>query len=116
MSTRADGKDAVLFCTLDITPHSSYCLFLSQQEKWLPTAKYRALADGDCGDGVTNPHPKDFVADKFWAQRRRLFSRFDEGVQLDKESWYSVTPEAVAEHIASRVVSAWPRRNLDERR
>lgn len=62
------------------------------------------LPNGDCGDGVLNPHPKDEVADKYWAQRRRLFSRFDEGVQLDKESWYSVTPEAIANHIANRIV------------
>jgi len=40
--------------------------------------------------------------DKYWAQRYRLFSRFDEGVQLDGESWYSVTPEKIAEHIAER--------------
>ena len=32
--------------------------------------------------------------------RYRLFSKFDHGVQLDDESWYSVTPEAIAMHIA----------------
>ena len=30
---------------------------------------------------------------KYWAQRYRLFSVYDEGVRLDPESWYSVTPE-----------------------
>ncbi|XP_077208505.1 trimethylguanosine synthase [Paroedura picta] len=40
---------------------------------------------------------------KYWAQRYRLFSRFDEGIQLDKEGWFSVTPEKIAEHIAERV-------------
>ena len=39
---------------------------------------------------------------KYWAQRYRLFSRYDEGVRLDPESWYSVTPEKIAEHIAER--------------
>jgi trimethylguanosine synthase len=63
------------------------------------------LPDGDCGDGITNPYPKDEVADKFWSQRRRLFTRFDEGIQLDKESWYSVTPEAIANHIAASMVA-----------
>jgi trimethylguanosine synthase len=63
------------------------------------------LPDGDCGDGITNPFPKDEVPDKFWSQRRRLFTRFDEGVQLDKESWYSVTPEAIANHIAASMVA-----------
>ncbi|NWU69371.1 TGS1 synthase, partial [Pterocles burchelli] len=40
---------------------------------------------------------------KYWAQRYRLFSRFDEGVKLDREGWFSVTPEKIAEHIAIRV-------------
>ena len=39
---------------------------------------------------------------KYWAQRYRLFSKYDEGVKLDQESWYSVTPEKIAEHIADR--------------
>lgn len=58
------------------------------------------MPDGDCGDGVKNPFPKNIVADKFWAQRKRLFSLFDEGIKLDQESWYSVTPEAIANHQA----------------
>ncbi|KAL3284722.1 hypothetical protein HHI36_018867 [Cryptolaemus montrouzieri] len=39
---------------------------------------------------------------KYWMRRFSLFSRFDEGVKLDKESWYSVTPEIVAKHTAQR--------------
>lgn len=31
-----------------------------------------------------------------------IFYRFDEGIQLDKESWFSVTPENVAWHIANK--------------
>ena len=65
---------------------------------------YKPLPNGDCGDGISNPHPKEEVPDKFWAQRRRLFSRYDDGIRLDKESWYSVTPEAIADHIAKRMV------------
>ncbi|KAK3534226.1 hypothetical protein QTP86_007028 [Hemibagrus guttatus] len=40
---------------------------------------------------------------KYWAQRYRLFSRFDEGIKLDHEGWFSVTPEKIAKHIAQRV-------------
>ncbi|XP_056148903.1 trimethylguanosine synthase-like [Lampris incognitus] len=40
---------------------------------------------------------------KYWAQRYRLFSRFDEGIKLDREGWFSVTPERIAEHIAQRI-------------
>ncbi|XP_064486506.1 trimethylguanosine synthase-like [Ornithodoros turicata] len=39
---------------------------------------------------------------KYWAQRYRLFSKFDRGIQLDEESWFSVTPEQIAKHIARR--------------
>lgn len=67
---------------------------------------YKPLPDGDCGDGIKNPHPKEEVPDKFWAQRRRLFARYDEGIRLDKESWYSVTPEAIADHIARKMAKA----------
>eukprot|EP00177_Eucheuma_denticulatum_P007042 GFKZ01012812.1.p1 GENE.GFKZ01012812.1~~GFKZ01012812.1.p1 ORF type:complete len:252 (-),score=49.62 GFKZ01012812.1:287-1042(-) len=39
---------------------------------------------------------------KYYYQRHRLFHRFDEGICLDEESWYSVTPEKIAKHIAHR--------------
>ncbi|XP_068093492.1 trimethylguanosine synthase [Hyperolius riggenbachi] len=51
--------------------------------------------------------PPEIAADphlaKYWAQRYRLFSRFDEGIKLDEEGWFSVTPEKIAQHIAQRV-------------
>jgi trimethylguanosine synthase len=52
---------------------------------------------------IPNPHDPTVVHDKYWAQRRRLFSRFDQGIQLDSEGWYSVTPELIADHVAHRV-------------
>jgi trimethylguanosine synthase len=59
---------------------------------------------GDVIDNVTpNPYHPCEVHDKYWAQRRRLFSRFDRGCQLDSEGWYSVTPELIADHVARRV-------------
>ncbi|XP_045461723.1 trimethylguanosine synthase-like [Harmonia axyridis] len=33
---------------------------------------------------------------RYWQKRFNLFSRFNQGIQLDKESWYSVTPESIA--------------------
>jgi trimethylguanosine synthase len=67
----------------------------------VPSSHLKHLPKGDCGDGVQNPYPD--VPNKYWAQRRRLFSKFDEGIQMvDAESWYSVTPELIARHIASR--------------
>lgn len=74
-------------------------------QKYKNEDNFKPLPNGDCGDGITNPFPNDEVPDKFWSQRRRLFTRFDSGIQLDRESWYSVTPEAIANHIAAQMVS-----------
>lgn len=47
---------------------------------------------------------EEFYVDitKYWCQRYLLFSRFDSGVKMDEEGWFSVTPEAIARHQASR--------------
>ncbi|XP_055007652.1 trimethylguanosine synthase [Boleophthalmus pectinirostris] len=62
------------------------------------------------------PVPEEVAAEpelaKYWAQRHRLFSRFDQGVRLDREGWFSVTPERIAEHIAVRVWSSFPSSRL----
>ena len=50
---------------------------------------------------ITNLEQDPDIA-KYWAQRYRLFSRFDDGIKMDKEGWFSVTPERIAEHIAER--------------
>lgn len=52
-------------------------------------------------NSVPNPYGENI--DKYWKQRRRLFSRFDEGIQLDEEGWFSVTPEIIADHVAHRL-------------
>lgn len=48
--------------------------------------------------------PKELQSvNKYWKQRYSLFSKFDEGIKLDEESWFSVTPERIAQHIAERM-------------
>lgn len=43
------------------------------------------------------------VTKKYWHQRYRLFSKFDEGIKIDsEESWFSITPEMIAKHLANR--------------
>jgi len=42
------------------------------------------------------------AAGKYWPQRESLFSKYAQGVKLDAEGWFSVTPERVAQHIAER--------------
>lgn len=51
----------------------------------------------------TQPIARDSKLYKYWRQRFNLFSRYDDGIQLDNESWWSVTPENIAKHIAERV-------------
>ena len=43
---------------------------------------------------------------KYYRQRYSLFSLYDDGVKLDAESWYSVTPERIAVHHAMRARSS----------
>lgn len=39
-----------------------------------------------------DPKPSADIPDKYWDQRYRFFSRFDHGIELDLEGWYSVSP------------------------
>merc|ERR1711871_945510 len=61
--------------------------------------------------------PPEGVDNKYWDQRYRLFSRFQQidfttgehsQIQLDEESWYSVTPECIADYITECCVGSWP--------
>ena len=42
---------------------------------------------------------------KYWENRYFLFSKFDQGIKVDDESWYSATPEPLAKHLAQRVTT-----------
>ncbi|XXG58540.1 hypothetical protein AAC387_Pa04g0830 [Persea americana] len=42
------------------------------------------------------------LVSKYWHQRYNLFSRYDEGIKMDEEGWFSVTPEDVAMRHAER--------------
>ncbi|KAL7454480.1 hypothetical protein ACHAWC_006115 [Mediolabrus comicus] len=76
--------------------------------KCLCQSRYENLK---AGNSQPNPHDPSVVHDKYWAQRRRLFKRFDQGIELDAEGWYSVTPEVVADHVASRFQDAFEQFN-----
>ncbi|KAF3571363.1 hypothetical protein F2Q69_00059838 [Brassica cretica] len=55
---------------------------------------------------------------KYWLQRYDLFSRYDEGIQMDEEGWYSVTPEKIAvkqaERCRGKVIESRHRKKNDE--
>lgn len=42
------------------------------------------------------------IISKYWCQRYTLFSKYDDGIQMDEEGWFSVTPECIAKHHAFR--------------
>ena len=45
--------------------------------------------------------PPDQIDNPYYIQRYYFFSLYDSGIQMDKESWYSVTPEEISEYISS---------------
>jgi len=47
--------------------------------------------------------PDPSIPVKFWYQRLRLFSKYEEGIRLDTEGWFSTTPELIAKMIARRM-------------
>ncbi|KAM4077513.1 hypothetical protein ACJW30_12G143700 [Castanea mollissima] len=51
------------------------------------------------------------VVEKYWFQRYNLFSKYDEGIKMDEEGWYSVTPEQIAIRHALRCVAATAKPN-----
>lgn len=55
--------------------------------------------------------PQDLI--KFWHQRKYLFSKWDDGIWLDRESWFSVTPENIARKNANRLWEKGVRRAID---
>ncbi|GMG19558.1 unnamed protein product [Ambrosiozyma monospora] len=45
---------------------------------------------------------------KYWNSRFILFKRFDDGIQLTHELWYSVTPEILAAKLATFIKRSYP--------
>lgn len=43
------------------------------------------------------------VTEELWRQRYQIFSRFDEGVKLDRDSWKNTTHEKIAKYIAKYI-------------
>jgi len=55
--------------------------------------------DDTAPEGVHNYGAADevpFEITKYWHQRHKLFSKYDDGIWLTDDAWFGVTPEAVA--------------------
>uniref|UniRef100_A0A183HGT1 Trimethylguanosine synthase n=1 Tax=Onchocerca flexuosa TaxID=387005 RepID=A0A183HGT1_9BILA len=78
--------------SLDSTSKDFDFRYIEKRDKWLLAMNaLKTFADD-----------KDMP--KYYNQRFRLFSKLNEGILMDREGWYSVTPERIAAHIADRVV------------
>lgn len=56
-------------------------------------------------DTVPTDMPKNIR--KYWYRRYDMFRRFDEGIKLSNEMWFSVTPEAIALYATTLAKSYW---------
>ncbi|GMM34248.1 RNA methyltransferase [Saccharomycopsis crataegensis] len=54
------------------------------------------------------PADMDARVHKYWPQRYDLFSRFDEGVWMNTELWFSVTPESMAIFLSKFIKCCLP--------
>lgn len=59
-------------------------------------------------DPAWTKRPSDPRLATFYARRKHLFSRFDEGIALSEEMYYSVMPEAFGEHVAEKICRVCP--------
>ncbi|OCK86175.1 S-adenosyl-L-methionine-dependent methyltransferase [Lepidopterella palustris CBS 459.81] len=46
-----------------------------------------------------------FEIEKYWHQRHMIFSKYDEGIWMTDDAWFGVTPEPVANQIATHVAA-----------
>jgi RNA cap guanine-N2 methyltransferase len=73
-------------------------------------SNYIELPNGNNGDGICNPYNPNIVPHKYWAQRKRLFHLYDNGIQMGTtekeigEAFFSITPQCIAQHIAKRMI------------
>ena len=48
---------------------------------------------------TSSPSPFGSATQRYWDMRHALFTRFDEGIQIDEQGLYSAKPEAIALHV-----------------
>ncbi|KAJ5557513.1 RNA cap guanine-N2 methyltransferase [Penicillium frequentans] len=53
-------------------------------------------------------HEVPWDIQNYWAQRYRIFSKYDEGIWLTDDAWFGVTPEPVANKIAADLANSAP--------
>ncbi|EFH70275.1 WW domain-containing protein, partial [Arabidopsis lyrata subsp. lyrata] len=99
------GNQSLDITTLDEEGNGAYVVSSvrkSKKESRRSRAKKKLLNSytGTGMKGVLEEYSA--ILGKYWCQRYLLFSRFDEGIKMDEEGWFSVTPEPIAKHHATR--------------
>jgi len=75
----------------------AYKSYQEQLKQLIPQTKYQLTYD---------TLPKN--AKKYWKQRYSLFRKFDQGVYMTSELWFSVTPESLALFVAKFIQACYP--------
>lgn len=55
------------------------------------------------------------MVNRYWHQRHRIFSKYDEGIWMTNDDWFGVTPEPVATFVAHNPMKCLSANNFSER-
>lgn len=89
-------------------PYSGYLAPNGRKTKRQKTKKQRIMDPSTVYNNVIVSYNQETMPEdmqKYYYQRYAYFSKFDQGILMDKEGWFSVTPEKIARHIALRCQS-----------
>lgn len=81
------------------------CYVEEEQEQEYTETEDCKSEECDADESVVTKKKKTDLLQKYYQQRYDYFSLFDEGIHIDEEGWYSVTPEVIADHIAAEAHS-----------
>lgn len=79
--------------------------YRSEESLNVPIRTTEEIFRGEEDGGTYDGQRKDIQ--KFFRKRYFLFNKFDHGIKIDKEGWYSVTPEVIANYLAKRVANTF---------
>lgn len=89
------GHDDEIFSSQQVlAEYDSECTFIPVNSK---SAKNKA--------GEESANSEEVSLHRHWARRYDYFSKYDEGTLFDRTGWYSVTPETIAQTIATLIPS-----------
>lgn len=67
------------------------------------------MSEAQPEDGIYHYESADEVPTeiwKYWQQRHKIFSKYDDGIWMTDDAWFGVTPEPVATKVAEHLAAA----------